>query len=39
METLMRTKVGRFTLDDAITLAQTEEAVKERRDRKQGSWH
>ena len=28
METLLRTKVGRFTLDDAITLAQTEEAVK-----------
>ena len=25
---LLRTKVGRFTLDDAITLAQTEEAVK-----------
>ena len=29
MESLLRTKVGRFTLDDAITLAQTEEAVKE----------
>ena len=28
METLLRTKVGRFTLDDAITLAQTEEAVR-----------
>ena len=28
MESLLRTKVGRFTLDDAITLAQTEEAVK-----------
>lgn len=28
METLLRTKVGRFTLDDAITLTQTEEAVK-----------
>ena len=28
METLLRTKVGRFTLDEAITLAQTEEAVK-----------
>ena len=28
METLLRTKVGRFTLDDAITLAQTEEAVQ-----------
>ena len=28
METILRTKVGRFTLDDAITLAQTEEAVK-----------
>ena len=28
METLLRTKVGRFTLDDAITLAQIEEAVK-----------
>ena len=28
MGTLLRTKVGRFTLDDAITLAQTEEAVK-----------
>lgn len=28
METLLRTKVGRFTLDDAITLAQTEKAVK-----------
>ena len=28
MEILLRTKVGRFTLDDAITLAQTEEAVK-----------
>lgn len=28
METLLRMKVGRFTLDDAITLAQTEEAVK-----------
>ena len=24
----LRTKVGRFTLDDAITLAQTEEAVQ-----------
>ena len=29
MESLLRTKVGRFTLDDAITLAQTEEAVQE----------
>ena len=28
MEILLRTKVGRFTLDDAITLAQTEEAVR-----------
>lgn len=28
MESLLRTKVGRFTLDDAITLAQTEEAVQ-----------
>ncbi len=28
METLLRTKVGRFTLDDAITLAQAEEAVQ-----------
>ena len=28
METLLRTKVGRFTLDDAITLAHTEEAVQ-----------
>ena len=28
METLLRTKVGRFTLDDAITLAQTEEAAQ-----------
>ena len=28
METLLRTKVGRFTLDDAVTLAQTEEAVR-----------
>lgn len=29
MESLLRTKVGRFTLDDAITLTQTEEAVQE----------
>ena len=29
MESLLRTKAGRFTLDDAITLAQTEEAVQE----------
>ena len=29
MESLLRTKVGRFTLDDAITLAQTEEAGQE----------
>ena len=29
MESLLRTKVRRFTLDDAITLAQTEEAVQE----------
>lgn len=29
MESLLRTKVGRFTLDDAITLAQTEKAVQE----------
>ena len=28
METLLRTKVGRFTLDDAITLVQAEEAVQ-----------
>ena len=28
METLLRTQVGRFTLDDAITLAQAEEAVQ-----------
>lgn len=28
MESLLRTKVGRFTLDDAITLTQTEEAVQ-----------
>lgn len=28
MESLLRTKVGRFILDDAITLAQTEEAVQ-----------
>lgn len=28
MESLLRTKVGRFTLDDAITLAQIEEAVQ-----------
>lgn len=29
MESLMRTKVGRFELEDAITLAQTEQAVQE----------
>ena len=33
MESLLRTKVGRFTLDDAITLAQTEEAVQKRNHR------